>query len=382
MLPQGFECIEDRCTFCTACPPGKYKDSKAPIPCRNCAAGKYNKNVEATSDGFCVACPEASDTRGVEGAVSLEQCTCASNMYMSLNKTDAQGQTVMRCFKCPPAAMCTNGACGFRNAGFLCEGVGADVKPKVVGTWARGDDEKYYVTDCPTGHRMINNTGYELQECSQCPEGKYVSVNNNPAYKCWRCPPSAVCPDRGRPVFPAAELECMINMTGPLAARQDLQLSLVNYFGYDSEDLDMIKLIDYDLLLEGQDARRRRQFYRRVNEVVTLFFRVFSTSKDQAAAWLDQYPGPSAFPDLTDVLESISGNRTAQAIATGCYGIRQMLEGEIWTEENGIFFIKQCPLGFLIVNGSIDTQECTECLAGSYSLSSTYGCVDKVWCAP
>ena len=140
----------------------------------------------------------------------------------------------------------------------------------------------------------------------------------------------------------------------------------------------MIKLLDYDRLLEGQDTRRRRRFYRRVSDVVTVFFRIFSTSKDQAKSWLDQYPRPNALPDLTDVLETIAGNRDSQAIATGCYGIREMLEGEIWTEENGIFFIKQCPLGFLIVNGSIDTQECTECLTGSYSLSSTYGCVDQV----
>jgi hypothetical protein len=200
---EGMECILDQCLTCTMCPTGKYKDTPGTAPCRNCAASKYNTKSMATSESFCLPCPDGADTRGLEGAVSIHDCECVLNMYMTVNKTGGLG---MRCFACPAAAMCPDGSCGLRNTGFKCSGIGSDDMPNVIGTWIRDWKQMYRVIECPVGHQLINNTGYELQECAECPNGKYISQSNDPSYRCFNCPPSARCPKKGRPVFPGINL--------------------------------------------------------------------------------------------------------------------------------------------------------------------------------
>jgi len=103
---EGMECTFDRCTNCSMCRRGKYKDSPGTAPCRKCAAGKYNTKTMSVSESFCIPCPDGANTRGLEGATSINDCECVDNMYMTENKT---GEFGMACFACPAAAMCPDG---------------------------------------------------------------------------------------------------------------------------------------------------------------------------------------------------------------------------------------------------------------------------------
>jgi hypothetical protein len=197
--PPGEECVLDRCFQCEYCSTGKYKDSLGTAPCRNCSVGTYNPLVGAASEALCINCPEGSDTRGLEAQDELGDCDCIVTNYMTVSRIGPLG---MRCFQCPAAALCPDGTCGFRNPGFTCSGIGSYLKPSIPGTWVRDPDERFSLISCPTGHRLINTTGYKLQECARCPDGMYIISSSHPLYRCYKCPPSALCPNRSPPIFP------------------------------------------------------------------------------------------------------------------------------------------------------------------------------------
>ena len=196
--PEGRECLLDRCLQCDLCPVGKFKDTVGTGPCRSCEIAKYNPLTGSASEALCLHCPEGSVTPAA-GQDELSDCVCINTHYMTSSRSGPLG---MRCYPCPAAAMCADGTCGFRNPGFSCDGIGSHLKPFVVGNWMRGHDERYRLISCPTGHRLVNETGYESQECFKCPPSAYIIKSTDPLYKCYACPPGAVCPNGGPPIFP------------------------------------------------------------------------------------------------------------------------------------------------------------------------------------
>jgi len=367
---EGTECVlEASCSKCTDCAPGTYKDSPGTAPCRKCAAGKYNTKTKSMSDSYCIACPDGADTRGLEGAVSIHNCTCVDNMYMTSGRT---GRLGMLCFKCPAAAMCPDGRCGLASPDLACSGIGSDRMSQVKGTWIRTQEEKFRLIDCPVGHQLINETGYELQACSHCAEGKYISVSSDPSYKCYNCPPNARCPMRGRPVFPAAELQGEVLLKGPLPAQEVLIQLLAQTLG---QEEDLVTLIDYDTLVESASAARRKK--RRQNEAVTVIFRSFAFTEAEADDMLAGDACSTGFSDASERLASLLGSNSTQ-FSAACLGVKTKLVGEDWEEFEGVFRIKACPLGYLLVNATIDSQACIECAGGSYTLGAVVGCADEM----
>ena len=315
------------------CPAGKYKDTPGTAPCRKCAAGKYNPLSMSTSEALCIPCPAGADTRGLEGAVSIQDCECVLNMYMTVNRT---GELGMRCFDCPAAAMCPDGSCGLRNfPSFSCSGIGSDDMPAVVGTWARDASEMYRVMDCPIGHQFINNTGYQLQECSHCPEGKYIAMSNDPSYQCFNCPPSARCPKRGRPVFPETEVKGKLELGGPLLKKEDLIQLIAQSLGADP---DLISIDDYDALLASlQQARRRLgQMQRRVLSSYQVTFSVWTNA--EMAEKLQANGLGSAMSNISAILSQIAP--TAQFVGATSTGVNSRLPGEDWQEVEGAYLLK------------------------------------------
>ena len=41
---------------------------------------------------------------------------------------------------------------------------------------------------CPTGHRIVNNLGYENQKCEPCGASEYILKSDDPSYQCLPCP--------------------------------------------------------------------------------------------------------------------------------------------------------------------------------------------------
>lgn len=48
--------------------------------------------------------------------------------------------------------------------------------------------------------------------------------------------------------------------------------------------------------------------------------------------------------------------------------------GEVWEEVNGLYLLRECGPGTLLVNSTIEDQECTVCLPKSYTLDFNQGC--------
>jgi len=375
VCPEGMECTLDQCLTCSSCGAGKYKDSPGTVECRDCAASKYNTKIGMKSESDCIRCVPGANTGEQapyrEGAVSIDDCICALNMYMSKNRTGQGGAITMQCFKCPAAALCPDGTCGLKNfPSFACSGIGSDKMPNVVGTWIRGSDEKYAVHGCPVGHQLINETGYELQECYMCPEGKYISNSNDAAYACFNCPPSGICPNRGKPVFPESNVLGELELSGPLPSEARLKELLILAFGIDP---DLVKIEDYASLADSRQAARRTQATRRALSLsaYTVKYRLFG----DAATAQELVANPAGqLANLTKALQQIFPNGTLSLVRGGATEMTTRLPGEVWLEIDGIFTLMACPMGYLLVNTTVDTQECHECGLSSFTLDMFADC--------
>jgi hypothetical protein len=380
VCPEGMECTLDKCMTCTWCGAGKYKDSPSTNKCRDCAAGKYNTKIGMKSESDCIRCVLGANTEDREGAVSINDCECALNMYMSMNRTGPGDTVTMQCFKCPAAALCPDGTCGLRNSpDFMCSGIGSQSKPKVVGTWIRGLDERFAVIGCPTGHQLINETGYELQECFMCSEGKYISNSNDPSSKCFRCPPSAICPNRGKPVFPEANVDFTIDLVGILASEDLLTTLFCQAF---MTDPDLIKINDYSAVADSLKASRPAlvKIRRQSLFAYTVQFRLFGDAQRVAEIYADR---ADQYANVTAALRQLFPNGTLELdygdtnpIETSTITTR--LPGEAWIEIEGIFVLVACPTGYLLVNTTIDTQECYECPMSTYTVDMLADCSNSV----
>jgi len=368
---EGMECILERCLNCTQCPAGKYKDTPGTASCRKCAAGKFNTKIKSMSESFCSLCPEGSDTRGIEGAISIQDCECVVNMYMTIDRT---GDLGMRCFQCPAAAMCPDGSCGLSNfPAFECIGIGSENSmPNVVGTWIRDESQKYGLLDCPIGHQLINNTGYELQECSLCTEGKYISSSSDPQYSCFNCPPSARCPNKGNPIFPEAEVKGNLDLSGELPSEEDLILIIARSMDVDPK---LVAIADYGTLAESLMGARRRSVQKRKSSKIGAYqvkFSVWTTTRKEAEEL--HAAGGSAFANISHLLSQISPDTVL--IGAGSDGLEARLPGEDWQQVGFAFMLITCPMGHLLVNASIDSQKCLECEADTYIVDMFQGCAD------
>jgi len=52
----------------------------------------------------------------------------------------------------------------------------------------------------------------------------------------------------------------------------------------------------------------------------------------------------------------------------------QILELEVWEQLGGIYYLRQCPPGNLLINTTIDMQECKQCLPSTYLLEGSSEC--------
>lgn len=345
---EGMECVLDRCVHCVQCPAGKYKDSPGTGPCRKCSAGKYNPVLGAASEALCLDCPEGSDTRGLEAQHHLSDCNCILSNYMTVNRSGPLG---MRCYACPVSALCPDSSCGLRNSGFACTGIGSDLMPSVVGDWARRSiDERYSLLACPIGHQLINTTGYKLQACSKCPAGYYIILSTDPDYRCYKCPPGALCPKGGPPIFPEAELSGTLELSGKLPREQDLQSMIASSLNL---DMNLAQIVSYDRardqMLSLSESGRRQ-----IHTPVVLQFKAFPSKANAVSSSMTSL---DILADLHLMLAQAAGNQT-ELLGLSVQVTQTRNPGEVWREEDRVFVIKACPKGHLLVNSSLDEQMC------------------------
>ena len=105
---------------------------------------------------------------------------------------------------------------------------------------------------------------------------------------------------------------------------------------------DMTQLVAYELVLESIQSQEPR---RQGNEPVWVQFKAFATSQ-QADEVL---PGGQL---LSSIVHDLSHAMLSSDFETELIGMQMLIvsrrnAGEIWIEENGVYVIKECPIGIL-----------------------------------
>ena len=174
----GYECVTQPCTECTPCRPGHYKDSASNGVCGVCPKNTYNEKTGSQSLGDCTPCGVNALTDG-PGKTSKNDCTCTpcltagdwcsrAGYILNSNSTDSA------CQVCPEGAECNGASLRTKNnlqgASWVIEG------------------DRYSLKSCPTGHRLVNNLGYESQKCEPCGASEYILKSDDPSYQCLPCP--------------------------------------------------------------------------------------------------------------------------------------------------------------------------------------------------
>jgi len=54
--------------------------------------------------------------------------------------------------------------------------------------WTRSENGYFALLGCPTGFRLNNQSGHDVQGCIRCEEGKYMADPKNPSISCEKCP--------------------------------------------------------------------------------------------------------------------------------------------------------------------------------------------------
>ena len=49
-----------------------------------------------------------------------------------------------------------------------------------------------------------------------------------------------------------------------------------------------------------------------------------------------------------------------------------------WKKVGGVFYLESCLRGYLLINTTLETQECRECGDGFYSVDPVLGCQDGI----
>ncbi len=337
----GYECTLEVCDTCARCQPGTYKDAPGTQACRACPQNTYNPDQGATAFTQCRSCPDGAVTVG-SGQTSSDACQCNERTYL------VSGLAV--CRTCPVGAMCSDGTCALAEDNLQC----APGMEAINGNWMRStQDGSFLLLGCPVGHRLNNVSGHDLQACLQCPEGKFMLDPNDPSQACQACPMRTTCPKRGPPVFKQADIEGSLSIDGDISNMDAVVRSLAAALG-----------VDQSKIVLGDVVKARRGQYQ-------ISFQIFAD--DSLAEVISQNMGDIFMNSFTAKLVEEGVTATIAPVFKPVNKEKKR-EGEVWELEGGQYVLKSCPVGFLLINSTIETQTCKECETGTYTISYDYGC--------
>jgi hypothetical protein len=147
-------------------------------------------------------------------------------------------------------------------------------------------------------------------------------------------------------------------------------------------DPDLIKVHEYSALADSLEAfspaivkKRRQSLFS-----YTVKFRIFGDAERLSKMNVDrggQYLNVAAaleqfFPNGTLGLDNSVENPIYPSLMS------TRLPGEVWIEINGVYILVACPRGYLLVNTTVDTQECYECKFSTYTVDMFADCSDSL----
>ena len=316
--------------------------------CHTCPENTYNPDPGATAFANCKTYPKGAVTIGT-GMTSIDNCTCPIRTYIT---EESGGNTA--CRTCPKGAECedrTQG-CGLRN-GANCP---------LVDTWERHvTTNEYILVKCPIGYKLENASGHDNRECQKCREGFYVQDSNNPDDQCRKCPSSATCINGAPPIFQVTTVKGQIELSGlpETGGEQAVLEALARALG-----------VDPSYIVLPDQARRRR---RRAASSRMIVFEIVGDASTAASV--------AANLQNDDVISQLSSNllSTYPNITVAVFGEVSPDEssasaGEEWGIFDGIYYLRKCPPGHLLINTTVELSVRKECETGKYSFSYADGC--------
>ena len=213
-----------------------------------------------------------------------------------------------------------------------------------------------------------------LKSCSACPVGTTVIDSNNPLYDCVPCPAGAVCPDGAWPIFGASTVDVTITIdlnNASSSVPDGLGLTLAAYLP------TMLPLASQYVSVQSCPAGGSCSVSRRaaLELGIAITLRVYlSADEVQKAVELSQ--SESWTRNLSRLLDKSGFQISVTAVQASIIATSQQL-GE-WLVVDGTYRLLSCPTGYLLINSTLEEQQCLECEAGTYSLDSKDGCIDGV----
>jgi hypothetical protein len=215
---------------------------------------------------------------------------------------------------------------------------------RVVGEWFRdASTDEFILHTCPTGHNKQNES-LDIQKCEKCKENYYIVDSNDPTATCTRCPRGAICPNGAPPIFEPKSVECSMELPDfPPGSGDPAELALQALADMLGMDVSMIELTD--------SSRR-----------APVSFVIHGNAEDIAAATaaledpVAMAAGLSAqLQKNNNITVTISVSEPVIPEETG----EKKRPGEVWQEENGLYILKACGPGTLLVNSTIEDQVIT-----------------------
>eukprot|EP00961_Rhodomonas_salina_P209265 2824614-Rhodomonas_salina.2 len=253
------------------------------------------------------------------------------------------------CLPCPVGAICVGGS--------RFEG-------RDNSRWAisPSNPNQYDLVGCPEGFKMIVSPPEE-QQCQACNTGEYILDPNDPNAVCQLCPSAAANQCRGGrpPIFQLKEVKVSFGINGDCveADTGTMQGVLSGLLDIHRDDMAITEQC------AAQSARRAMQS---VN--VTL-----SLSEEKANEVLVTMKDQVVFEAaLKEAVAATGLDVTLQELPTVSIAVNSRPASEVWTLEGNEFKLKQCPNGTLLVNTTVDLQNCKQCAVDSYTLSDKDGC--------
>jgi hypothetical protein len=240
-------------------------------------------------------------------------------------------------------------------------------------------------SDCGTGHRTavrrytaLSGATYDVRTCAVCGEGTTIADPTNPAFDCVPCPAGAACPNGAPPIFAPAVVSAGLRLAGGGVAAAAAGGTGRSSPGPLRSALAALLGVDPAQVLVSESSTRRSS-----EPAVSTIALEITADSSAAAALLPALASGALLANLTARLAaagidvravSISGAALAGPGGSTSNDTATMALVGVWEEAGGRYLLRRCPAGSLLVNASLEAQQCVACEQGSYTIADSDGC--------
>jgi hypothetical protein len=164
-----------------------------------------------------------------------------------------------------------------------------------------------------------------------------------------------VCPNSGPPIFEASSLLGKLVIDGDIDDIDSIVACFAAALG-----IDRSLLVLRDAAVPSRRARLEMLFEIFLHEMQLQDLLQKMSSPDLESVMSTSLSAQNIIAKVTPVVSEVKISTEAK--------------GEVWEFKEGVYILRSCPRGFLLINTTLETQECKECEAGTFSFYSEHGC--------